>query len=159
MLQTQAIYHSTEIFMKIITAVLASTLLIGSAAIAQTAAQANGAYPSTKAPASHDKVEMHIKDLHAKLKINASEEGQWAAVAKVMHENAHEIDTAVEKRESLRDNASAIDDLNAYGDIAQVHTDAVKKLSAAFAPLYTSMPDSQKKLADQVFMQRGKTGS
>jgi hypothetical protein len=139
------------------TLLLVSTFLIGGAAYAQTAGQADGAYPSTKASANHDKVEMHIKDLHAQLKITPAEEGQWATVAKTMHENAHEIDRAVDKRESMMAKATAIDDLNAYGDVAQAHADAVKRLSAAFAPLYASMPDSQKKLADEVFMQRGKT--
>lgn len=141
--------------MKIIAAALVSTLLIGSA-YAQTAAQADGAYPATSAKRDSG-VETHIKDLHAKLKITAEEESQWKTVAVAMHENAHEIDRAVDKRESLMHNASAIDDLNAYGDIAQAHADAVKKLSAAFAPLYASMSDSQKKVADDVFMQRSKT--
>jgi hypothetical protein len=44
--------------------------------------------------------------------------------------------------------------LNAYGDIVQAHADAIKKLSAVFAPLYASMSDDQKMVADDVFAQR-----
>ncbi|MEO6920367.1 MAG: Spy/CpxP family protein refolding chaperone [Collimonas sp.] len=99
-------------------------------------------------------IEKHIKDLHAKLKITAAEETQWAAVTKAMHDNADELDKVIDKRDAMIGNASAVDNLNAYGDIARAHADAIKNLSAAFAPLYAAMPDDQKKLADQVFAQR-----
>ncbi|MFZ6862739.1 Spy/CpxP family protein refolding chaperone [Undibacterium sp. Ji67W] len=98
--------------------------------------------------------EKHIKDLHAKLKITSSEEVLWMTVAQTMRDNVAQIDKIVDKRESLIGNASAIDDLNAYADVAQAHADSVKKLVTAFAPLYAAMPDAQKKLADEVFMQR-----
>ena len=139
--------------MKTLIAVLASTFLIGGA-YAQSPAQSAGAPPSanaspaamTKSDARRDmKVEKHIKDLRAKLKITPAEEPQWAAVAKTMSDNAKDIDTAIDKRESNRKAATAIDDLNAYADIAQAHADAVKKLSAAFSPLYAAMSDDQKK--------------
>jgi hypothetical protein len=99
------------------------------------------------------KVDKHIRELHAQLKITAAEEPKWASVVKVMHENAADIDAAIDKREDGANTATAVDDLNSYGDIAQVHADAVKKLSAAFSPLYDSMSDEQKKLADGIFSQ------
>ncbi len=135
--------------MKTIIAVLASTFLI-SGAFAQSPA------PSANASdAKRDmRVEKHIKDLHAKLKITPAEETQWAAVAQTMRDSAKELEMAIDKREATISTATAIDNLNAYGDIAQAHTDSVKKLSAAFAPLYASMPDDQKMLADEVFAQR-----
>jgi protein CpxP len=146
---------------KIVTA-LASSLLIGSACAASPATNAPAApasattAPMAKADMQRDmKVDKHIKELHAQLKITAAEEPQWAAVAKTMHENATDIDVAIDKREQGAPNATAIDDLNSYGEIAQAHADAVKKLSAAFAPLYESMPDDQKKLADSIFSQHG----
>ncbi len=152
--------------MKTIIAVLASTFLI-SGAYAQSPALSSGAPPSPnaspaammKSDAKRDmKVERHIKDLHAKLKITPAEESQWATVAKTMRDSAKELDIAIDKREAIINNATAIDDLNAYGDIAQAHADAVKKLSAVFSPLYTSMSDDQKKMADEVFAQRAHEG-
>lgn len=147
--------------MKIIAAVLASTILIGGA-YAQSPASSSAAPTSLnasphammKSDANREmKVERHIKDLHAKLKITPAEETQWAAVAKAMHDNAVELDKAIDNREAIIDNATAIDDLNAYADIAQAHADAVKNLSTVFAPLYASMSDDQKKVADKVFAQ------
>jgi protein CpxP len=137
--------------MKLFVAALTSTLLIGSLCI--TTAGAASSTPIASNAQRDIKVENHIKDLHAKLKITAAEEVQWSAIVKVMHDNADEIDTAIDKREALT-GATAIDDLNAYGDIAQAHADAVKKLASAFSPLYASMSDEQKKVADSVFVQR-----
>jgi hypothetical protein len=103
-------------------------------------------------------VESHIKDLHAQLHITAAEEPQWAAVAKAMRHSATETDKATDKREALVNSANAIDNLNAYGDIAQAHADGVKRLAAAFAPLYASMSDDQKKEADAVFAHHAHEG-
>ena len=148
--------------MKTIVAVLASTFLIAGA-YAQSPARSAGAPPSPdastaammKSDAKRDmKVETHIKDLHAKLKITPAEESQWAAVVQTMRDNAKELDKAIDKREAIVNNATAIDDLNAYGDIAQAHADGVKKLSTAFSPLYASMSDDQKKVADELFGHR-----
>jgi protein CpxP len=152
--------------MKTLVAVLASTFLIG-AAFAQSPAPSAGGPPSSnaspaammKSDAKRDmKVEKHIKDLHARLTITAAEESQWAAVAKTMRDNAKDLDAAIDKREAAIGNATAVDDLNAYGDIAQAHADAVKKLSAVFSPLYASMSDDQKKVADEVFAPRPHKG-
>jgi hypothetical protein len=148
--------------MKTIVAVLASTFLI-SGAYAQSTGVSAGTPPSpdastpamVKSDAKHNmEVETHIKDLHAKLKITPAEESQWADVAQTMRDSAIEIDKAIDKREAIVNNATAIDNLNAYGDIVQAHADNVKKLAAAFAPLYASMPDEQKKVADDVFAHR-----
>jgi len=97
----------------------------------------------------------HIKYLHEQLKITSTEESLWADVAKTMRENTDQLDQAIKKRETIIGTASAIDDLNAYAEIAQAHADAVKKLALVFGPLYAAMPDDQKKLADGIFIQRG----
>lgn len=111
--------------------------------------------PAAKMDAKRDmRIEQHIKDLHAKLKITAAEEAQWEPVAKTMRDSAGELDQVLDKRDAMIATASAVDDLNAYAAIAQAHADSVKKLSTVFGPLYASMPDDQKKLADEVFTQR-----
>jgi hypothetical protein len=98
-------------------------------------------------------LEKHIAGLHAKLKITPAEESQWVAVAQAMRDSKKELDTAIDKRQAIVTSGTAIDDLNAYGDIAQAHADSVKKLSTVFSPLYASMPDDQKRVADAVFAQ------
>ena len=143
--------------MKTIVTVLASTILI-SGAYAQSPARSAGvasAPDASNVDAKRDMaVERRIKDLHAKLKITQVEEAQWANVVKTMHDNAIELDKAIDKREAIVNSATAIDNLNAYGDVAQAHADGVKKLAAAFSPLYASMSDDQKKMADDVFAHR-----
>jgi len=147
--------------MKTIVAVLASTFLI-TGAYAQSPAPTTGASPSAGASTSAMKsdakrdteVEKHIKDLHAKLKITPAEESQWTSMAQTMRDNAKEVDMAIDKREAIVNNATAIDNLNAYADIVQAHADSVKKLSTAFSPLYASLSDDQKKVADELFGRR-----
>jgi hypothetical protein len=151
-----------EIIMKPVVALLASTFLVAGA-YAQSNAAPQTAPPSpvstiaaaTTTGAKPDaKVEQHIKDLHAKLKITSAEEAQWDTVAKTMRESANELDAAISKRQAIMKTATAVEDLNAYEAIARSHADGVKRLSEAFAPLYASMPADQKKLADNVFAER-----
>ena len=152
--------------MKTIVAALTSALLV-SGAYAQSPSSPPGKTPSSdastaamaKADAKRDMaLESHIKDLHAQLQITPAEETQWGAVAKAMRDSAIETDKAIDKREALVNSANAVDNLNAYGDIAQAHADSVKRLAAAFAPLYASMSGDQKKVADAVFAHRAHAG-
>jgi hypothetical protein len=159
-LQTQASNYFKENFMKTIVLAIASTFLV-CAAYAEPATQPAGASANAtpaamaKADMKRDmRVEQQIKDLHAKLKISPAEETQWAVVAKTMRDSAKDLDTVIDKRKSSHESATAVDDLNAYGDVAQAHADAVKKLASAFSPLYASMADDQKKTADDVFAHR-----
>jgi len=145
---------------RIVPVLVASALFVGDA-YAQSVALSNAASPSSsphammRSDADHSVgVEKHIKDLHARLKITPAEESEWDKVAQTMRANAAELDSAISKRDSVAAHGTAVEDLNAYGDIAEVHADGVKKLATAFSDLYNSMPDDQKKLADSVFAQR-----
>jgi periplasmic protein CpxP/Spy len=148
--------------MKVIVAVLVSTFVFGGA-VAQTPDQSGSPHASSPAMANADAkragaVEKHIKDLHATLKITPAEESQWNEVAETMRENAKDLDRAIDKREANVASATAIDDLNAYADIAQAHANSVKKLASAFSRLYSVMSDDQKKEADEVFSHRRHKG-
>jgi periplasmic protein CpxP/Spy len=46
---------------------------------------------------------------------------------------------------------TAVDDLKTYQEFTQAHLDGIKNLISAFETLYNSMPDQQKKNADEVF--------
>jgi periplasmic protein CpxP/Spy len=142
--------------MKKIIAVAASALFM-TGAFAQTAAPAAASAPGTAtshpAKTASSRVEKQINELHNKLKITAAEEGQWANVAQVMRDNATQMDDLISKRETNEASMTAVDHLNSYGELAQAHADGVKKVSGAFEPLYNSMPDAQKKIADTVFRQ------
>ncbi len=140
--------------MKKLAAALISSLLI-TTVYADTTAPAPSTTTAGKSDAKRDAMnEKHIKDLHAQLKITASEETLWETVANTMRANVSDIDKIVDAREAGIKTATAVDDLNAYGSIAQAHADSVKKMAVAFTPLYAAMPDAQKKIADEVFTER-----
>jgi periplasmic protein CpxP/Spy len=157
--------------MKIIAAVLVSTL-VGGAAVAQTSdpstsdpstsPRASAAAANTNTANSDAKrdtaVEKHIGQLHDSLKITPVQEAQWNEVAATMRDNAKEMDRAIDKRAAGAATATAIDDLKAYEDIAQTHANGVTKLATAFAGLYSTLSDEQKKAADAAFSHHGHDG-
>ncbi|HXZ08898.1 MAG TPA: Spy/CpxP family protein refolding chaperone [Paraburkholderia sp.] len=119
---------------------------------AASSPSAGGAKPAASSTAQHDNhVEERISDLHAELKITKDQEAQWAKVADVMRDNARTMHDLFEARRNGAASETAVENLKSWGDIAQAHADGNKTLLAAFEPLYDSMPDEQKKLADQVF--------
>ena len=155
-----------KVIVKMLPAVLASTFVFG-AALAQPPAPTAGPHASADSSGSatamsdakrDSAVETHIKELHGTLKITPAEESQWNDVAATMRENAKALDRAIDKRAASAASATAIDDLKAYAEIAQVHANGVKKLESSFAALYAAMSDDQKKEADEVFSHRREAG-
>jgi hypothetical protein len=114
---------------------------------AQTAPPA----PATGNPTMEDRVGKRITQLHAALHITADEEGQWQQFADIMRDNARKMDEDYKDRAAKFATLSAPDNMQSYAQIAEEHADDVKRLVAAFQPLYAAMPDAQKKIADQVF--------
>jgi hypothetical protein len=96
-------------------------------------------------------VESRITHMHDTLKITPEQAGPWNAVAEAMRENAKDISALITKRESSAANATAIDDLKSYQDIADAHANGLKRLVPAFQTLYDGMSDAQKKVADTYF--------
>ena len=104
--------------------------------------------------AEERRVENHIERLRHDLRITAAEEPQWNTVAETMRENAKDIDWAIDKRDAALRTNTAVENLNAYADVVQAHAVAVKRLADTFAPLYSEMSNSQKKIADVIFSHR-----
>jgi hypothetical protein len=100
-------------------------------------------------------LDQRIDSLHASLKITPNEETKWNDVAQAMRDNAAAMQKlAAEKSAQSSQSMTAVDDLNTYQKFAQAHVDGLKNLTASFQTLYDSMPDAQKKIADQVFQDR-----
>jgi protein CpxP len=135
-------------------AALAATLTFAPGAVfAATPASASGTVHAAS-EAHQDRTEQRIANMHAKLKITAAQEDQWAKVAQIMRENAKTMDTLIQARADHAKDMTAVDNLKSYGDITDAHADGIKKLTPAFAALYSSMSDSQKKDADTLFRHR-----
>jgi hypothetical protein len=97
-------------------------------------------------------VEQRITNLHAALKITPAQEAQWNDVAKDMRENAAAMEKLIaETRAMPPQNMTAVDDLKMYQKFAQAHVDGLKNMLSHFEGLYATMPDAQKKIADEVF--------
>ncbi|MBV8392734.1 MAG: Spy/CpxP family protein refolding chaperone, partial [Alphaproteobacteria bacterium] len=138
--------------------------LIGAALAAGSLAPAKAQTPTTntKPPAAAaatsskpETVEQRITTLKTALKITPDQETKWKAVADAMRENAGMMDKVIKDKQAKMANMTAVDDLKTYRDITQAHLDGLKNLISAFDSLYSSMPDAQKKNADQVFMSFG----
>ena len=118
---------------------------------------AQAATPSNPAAAGAtetkgETVEQRITNLHNALKITPDEDSKWNAVAQAMRVNATNMDTLIAtNRTTPPQNMTAVDDLKTYQKVAQAHVDGLKNLIASFETLYAAMPDTQKKIADDVF--------
>lgn len=138
------------------TAVLLGTTLLGSTSLAgplwaQTAATPP-AVASDTAVTKAETVEQRIGTLHEKLMITNAQENAWANVAQVMRDNSAAIEKLVAaKKAATPENMTAVDDLVTYQTFAQAHVDGLQKLTSSFKALYETMPDAQKKVADQTF--------
>ena len=136
--------------------------LIGAALMAGSLSPAFAQSSSTKPPAAAaatsskpETVEQRITSLKAALKITPDEETKWTAVADAMRQNAGMMDKLVQDKRAKMAGMTAVDDLKTYQDFTQAHLDGLKNLTSAFESLYNSMPDPQKKNADQVFQAFG----
>jgi hypothetical protein len=104
-------------------------------------------------------VEQRITTLRAALGITPGQELLWSGVAQAMRENAAAIDKLIaENRTRPVGGMTAVDDLTVYQKFAQAHLDGLQNLISSFDALYNTMPASQQKGADEVFMNAGPKG-
>jgi periplasmic protein CpxP/Spy len=117
--------------------------------------------PSRAAPGSTaaQRVEEHIRNLRAQLRITRAEQPQWEKFADVMRENARAMDQIFTERMQQYSTMNALQNMQSYAQIAAAHADHVQKLVGAFADLYNAMPERQQKLTDQVFRANAETGA
>ncbi len=139
-------------------ATVVALLTLPAAALAQPAqspAPAAASSPMTSRPVPgknmEERVESHIKELHAQLRITAAEEPQWDQFAQVMRDNARDMDQALTQRAQQYPTMNAAQNMQSYEQIAEAHAQHLEKLVPAFDNLYNAMPEQQKKLTDQVF--------
>jgi protein CpxP len=143
-------------------AAIIALLALPAAAVAQptqspapAAPPAASSSPMTSQPVPgktmEERVENHIKQLHAQLHITLVEQPQWDQFAQVMRENARDMDQAFMQRAQQYPTMNAMQNMQSYEQIAEAHAQHLQKLVPAFDNLYNAMPEQQKKLTDQVF--------
>jgi periplasmic protein CpxP/Spy len=142
---------------------VAAAVLLGfivlASAIPSLAASPEPSLATAGTASKADRVEARIKELHTKLKVTPAQEALWDNVTQVMRDNAKTMEALIKARSEKASTMTAVDDLKSYGEIAEAHADGLKKFIPVFEPLYASMSDAQKKDADTLFHQRGRTKS
>jgi hypothetical protein len=111
--------------------------------------------PTAKAASPADRVEKHIADLHAELRITPAQQSEWDQFAQIMRENAANMDKVLEQRRAGFESMNAADNMQSYAEIAQQHAQDMQKLATTFKALYATLSDDQKKNADAVFRAHG----
>ena len=143
-------------------AAILALLALPAAALAQSAQSsapttppAAASSPIASQPISgksmQERVENHIKQLHAQLRITPAEQPQWDQFAQVMRDNARDMDQAIMQRAQQYPTMNAVQNMQSWEQIAEAHARQLQKLVPAFDNLYNAMPEEQKKLTDQVF--------
>ncbi len=146
-------------------AAVAGLLAVPGAALAQSAQPATppaaAASPMTSQPAAgntaEQRVEAHIKQMHAQWRITAAEQPQWDQFAQVMRDNGRDMDQVFMQRAQQYPTMNALQNMQSYEQIAEAHAQHVQKLVPAFATLYDAMPEQQKRLIDQMFRANAET--
>jgi protein CpxP len=135
---------------KLVTAALVGGLSLALSACAPGHAVDGSSASTVEGQAAQGHVETHIQKLHDKLQITQAQEPQFEAVANVIRSNEAAIHKLAEARHAT-ENATAVQDLKSYQEIADAHSAGIAKLIPAFEDLYSTMSDEQKANADKVF--------
>ena len=74
-----------------------------------------------------------------------------------MRDNATAMDQALTERAGKIQTMNAVETMQSYAQLAQLHAQDVQKLTTAFQTLYGSLSEAQKQAADQAFRPRART--
>ncbi len=69
-----------------------------------------------------------------------------------MRDNARQMDQTFMQRAQQYQTMTALQNMQSYEQIAEMHAQQLQKLVPAFEGLYNAMPEQQKKIADEVFL-------
>ena len=101
-------------------------------------------------------IEGRIAFLKTELKITSAQNAAFEAVANAMRENDRTMRAAFEARQQQQGQpTNLLDRLDRRQKGAEAMASATSKLKAAWAPLYASLSDEQKKTADELYAPRG----
>jgi predicted outer membrane protein len=149
-------------------AALALSLALPVAVLAQSNSSTSTTSPqaaasptsSNAAPGTAEqRVDEHIRQLHAQLRITPAEQPQWDRFAEIMRQNARAMDQEFAERRQQFPTMNALQNMQSYEKIAEVHAQQLQRLVPAFEKLYNAMPEQQKRLTDQVFRENAEAGA
>ena len=101
--------------------------------------------------------EAQIKQLQGELNLTDAQQELWNNLAKVMRENAKDMDAfAKERAESIK-TMNAVEHMKFHSQVTEAHLNQLKKLIPPFEAFYSSMSDEQKNITNTIF-RTGKHG-
>lgn len=109
----------------------------------------DGAPPSRAAAPLFDPT-ARIKYLHDRLRVTPEQEPLWEPVAEAIRQSAQDIVPFLRERFRAKTNGSALDVLHSYEGLGAFQLDRLKAFIAVFEPLYASLSEGQKKIADAI---------
>jgi hypothetical protein len=133
---------------------LASTLLASSIILAAAAAPAqdtnSGTAPNGQTAPIVDPTAARIKYLHDRLRITAEQEELWDSVGQAIRDNAQNLVPLLKVRRRAATSGSAPEVLRPYEALGEAQLESQRKIVTVFEPLYASLSESQKKIADAI---------
>jgi periplasmic protein CpxP/Spy len=136
--------------------VVACAVLAGGIVVAAGSARAQDttAGPASDGPAAPptqgDPTEARIKYLHDRMRITAEQEEPWDRVAQAMRDNPQSFMPFLKERLRAMTTGSAPELLHVYQALGEAQVDSLRRIIGAFEPLYASLSESQKKIADAI---------
>jgi hypothetical protein len=94
--------------------------------------------------------ETQIKQLEDGLTLNQDQTGLWNNLAKIMRENAVEMDAITKERSETAGTLNAVERMKFHMQITETHLNQLKKFIPAFEALYNTMSDEQKATTDSI---------
>jgi hypothetical protein len=134
---------------------LLSALVAGCIVLAAGAAPAQntntGAAPDGQTPPpAVDPTAARVKYLHDRLRITAEQEELWDRVGEAIRDNARNLAPLLKERLRAATGSRAPELLHAYEALGEAQLDSQRKIVTVFEPLYASLSEEQKKIADAI---------
>jgi hypothetical protein len=131
-------------------ALLAGSVVLLAARIAPAQDANAGPAPGGPSVPAAGPTAVPVKYLHDRLGITAEQEELWGKVSQAIHDNALALGPLARERRRATLSGTAPELMHAYEALGNAQLDGQRKLIAAFEPLYASLSESQKKIADSI---------
>lgn len=130
---------------------LASSIVLAADAVPAQNANTGAAADSQTAPSpAADPTGARVRYLHDRLRITAEQEELWDKVGQAIRDNARDLAPLLKERFRATTSGTAPELLHAYEALGQAQLDSLRNIITVFEPLYASLSESQKKIADAI---------
>ena len=134
-------------------ALVTAAALLGAPVIALAQPAPGAGSASAQAERRNAFVERRISQLRTEIKITPDEQKSFDDFAATMRQDAAQMNEAINKGATLPASATAVDRMQTYAEMSQVHAQNMQQLAASFTTFYNTLTPQQKKTVDASFAQ------